>query len=264
MAYALVLGGGGVAAIGWETGLLKGLRDAGADISAADLIVGTSAGSVVGAQIATDCDLDDLYARQLQPPDPAFERLPAVGVAALGRVLAPFLRGGPMTQETLARIGALALQAATEDESGRLATIRARLPIHTWPDRRLLITGVDAASGAFVTWDRASDVPLPLAVAASCAVPVLYPPITIHGRRYIDGGTRSSTNADLARDCSMVFIIAPMPGTMGEVPALRSQGSRVELILPDAATLAAMGANPFDPVRRSSWPRPGGIVRRGR
>jgi len=234
MAYALVLGGGGVAAIGWETGLLKGLRDAGADISAADLIVGTSAGSVVGAQIATDCDLDDLYARQLQPPDPAFERLPAVGVAALGRVLAPFLRGGPMTQETLARIGALALQAATEDESGRLATIRARLPIHTWPDRRLLITGVDAASGAFVTWDRASDVPLPLAVAASCAVPVLYPPITIHGRRYIDGGTRSSTNADLARDFP------------------RSQGSRVELILPDAATLAAMGANPFDPVRRAA------------
>jgi hypothetical protein len=59
-----------VTGVAWETGLLKGLRDSGLDLTGADLIVGTSAGSIVGTQIAAGLDLDVLYARQLEPPDP--------------------------------------------------------------------------------------------------------------------------------------------------------------------------------------------------
>ena len=66
---ALVLGGGGVTGIAWELGILKGLADAGVDLTSADLVVGTSAGSVVGAQITTGRTIDDLYKTQLEPAD---------------------------------------------------------------------------------------------------------------------------------------------------------------------------------------------------
>jgi NTE family protein len=150
MSLALVLGGGGIVGIAWETGLLAGLRQAGLDLSKVDLIVGTSAGSVVGAQVATGCDLDDLYARQLQPPDPALERPSAVDMAALGQAFLTAAPTGVMTQEARARLGAMARQAVTDSEASRLKVIEARLPIHAWPERRLLITAVDAADG--VKW----------------------------------------------------------------------------------------------------------------
>ena len=66
---ALVLGGGGVTGIAWELGILKGLADEGVDLSTADLVVGTSAGSVVGAQVTSGQSLDELYAGQLEPAD---------------------------------------------------------------------------------------------------------------------------------------------------------------------------------------------------
>src|ERR1700677_148088 len=63
----LVLGGGGVAGIAWITGLLAGLADAGHDVTGVDLIVGTSAGSTVGAQLGSGVSLEELYARQTEP-----------------------------------------------------------------------------------------------------------------------------------------------------------------------------------------------------
>ena len=65
---ALVLGGGGITGIAWELGVLAGLADAGVDLTGADLVVGTSAGSVVGAQITCGGDLGALFERQLEPP----------------------------------------------------------------------------------------------------------------------------------------------------------------------------------------------------
>ncbi len=258
MSLALVLGGGGVTGIAWETGLLVGLRDHGVDLTAAALIVGTSAGSVVGAQIATGVALDELYARQTSPPDPVLERAPAVDLAALARMLG----GGPpptapLSPELCARIGRAALAAATVPEAERIAVIGARLPHHAWPERPLLITAIDAADGRFVTWDKDAGVPLTLAVASSCAVPLVYPPITIDGRRYIDGGVRSATNADLAVGYALVVVIAPLAGLSAgggvlatEAADLRAGGSVVELLWPDDAARAALGANPLDPARR--------------
>lgn len=259
MKYALVLGGGGITGIAWETGLLKGLRDAGADVTGADLIVGTSAGSVVGAQIATGVPLDELYGRQLQAVNIATERAPDIGPlteffsAARSSSTQDWAKP---TREVLAWIGEQARAAATRPtEESRLEVVMARLPIHDWPERRLLVTAVDTEDGSFVVWDRTSGVALPLAVASSCAVPWIYPPVTINGRRYMDGGVRSTTNADVAAGYEVVLIVAPMGAVMTaaldeEVAELREAGSAVDVISPDQAALDAIGPNPLDPARR--------------
>src|SRR6478752_1454482 len=171
---ALVLGGGGITGIAWELGLLAGLAEAGVDLSSADLVVGTSAGSVVGAQLTSG-------------DHPAFRR----------------------------RIGALALAAEkagrTPSEQERLDVIGARLISPEWPERPFAVTAVDAETGEFRTFDRSSGVPLVSAVAASCAVPGVYPPVSIGGRRYIDGGMRSAANADLAKGYDRLVVLAPIP-----------------------------------------------------
>jgi NTE family protein len=261
MTYALVLGAGGVTGIAWETGLLKGLRDAGLDLTGADLVVGTSAGSVVGAQVTTGVPLEELYRRQVEPHG-AKERPPDLGklmefFGASPDPNGPAVARPKPTREMLAWIGAQARAASTKvSEAGRLQVIKARLPVHEWPDRPLVVTAIDTADGAFVTWRRSSGVPLPLAVASSCAVPWVYPPATINGHRYMDGGVRSTTNADLAAGHELVLIVAPMAGFRRssvdeEADELRRPGARVEVVVPDAASIEAIGPNPLDPGRRA-------------
>jgi NTE family protein len=257
MTLALVLGGGGLVGIAWETGLLAGLRQAGLDLSRAELIVGTSAGAVVGAQLATGCDLDDLYARQLKPLASPQTPLAVVDLAAFSKAYREAAPTGVMTQSARAHIGALALAAATQSEADHLRAIEALLPIQAWPERRLLLTAVDAGDGSFAVWDKDSRIPLPLAVAASCAVPLLFPPMSIHGRRYMDGGLRSAANADLAQGCDGVIILAPtarLPGQAAPVEAeagrLRAAGHRVQVIQPDEAAARAFVPNLMDPAAR--------------
>ncbi|MGH3899114.1 MAG: patatin-like phospholipase family protein, partial [Pseudonocardiaceae bacterium] len=80
---ALVLGSGGITGIAWELGMLAGLAEHGVDLCDADLVVGTSAGSVVGALITSGNDLEELYASQLAPPDP--ERPVRMGIGTIVR-----------------------------------------------------------------------------------------------------------------------------------------------------------------------------------
>jgi NTE family protein len=254
---ALVLGGGGIAGIAWEIGLLAGLAEEGVDVRDADLVVGTSAGSIVGTLLRTGPDLAELYERQLGPVPPTEKRTDFDGTAMMTAIGAA-LAGVSDPQEARARVGALALQAATVPEDERRATIRARIGEPAWPDRRLVVTAVDARDGAFAAFDADSGVALADAVAASCAVPLVYPPITIGDRRYIDGGMRSITNADLAAGCDKVLIVAPFPGTPGsplgpshddEVAGLR-ESAEVYVVLADEVALRAFGTNPLDPATR--------------
>src|SRR6266540_1409000 len=230
MGKALALGGGGVTGIVWEFGMLAGLAEAGADLSTADLIVGTSAGSVVGAQVASGIPLEELYAGQLAQR--ANEIAARIRTRTLLAYLWAFARS-PDTASAGARIGRLALAARTVPEAERRAVLEARLPVHDWPERRLLITAVDARSGELVAFDRDSGVSLVDAVGASCAVPGVWPPVTINGRRWIDGGVRSATNADLAA------------------------GARVTVVSPDKAARRAIGRNVLDPARRAVSARAG-------
>ena len=262
MDRALVLGGGGITGIAWELGVLSGLRERGVDLTDADLIVGTSAGSVVGAQLATGVDPEERYAAQLVPPDG--EVAAALGRGTMLRLGFATVAGGRDPQRARARIGRLALRTRTVPESERIAVIGRRLPVHEWPDRDLRIAAVDAHSGEFVVLDRNAGVPLVEAVAASCAVPGVWPPVSTGGRRFIDGGVRSPANADLASGCSRVVVLAPtvraigpLVGVEAQVAALRAEGAQVALVSPDAAAVAAIGRNVLDPARRAAAARAG-------
>ncbi|MDI5975439.1 patatin-like phospholipase family protein [Amycolatopsis magusensis] len=258
---ALVLGGGGITGIAWEWGILAGLAEAGVDLTGADLVVGTSAGSVVGAQVASGIEAETRYQAQLAPPDG--ELAAALGRGMLLRFALAML-GPAGAQRFRARVGRIALRARTEaSEADRIAVIESRLPVREWPERRLLLTAVDAETGRFRTFDRHDGVPLVHAVAASCAVPGVWPPVSIDGRRYIDGGVRSGSNADLAAGADRVVVLAPLPRGIGpmtgvgkQVEALRAHAS-VVLVTPDQAALAAFGRNVLDPANRAAAARAG-------
>jgi NTE family protein len=254
MAKALVLGGGGVAGIAWETGVLLGLAELGVDLTDADLLVGTSAGSVVATQVATGQALADLHARQLESH--THERTVEFDVEAMIARFVELLADRPHPEELRRRIGEWALQADTVPETERLAIIDSRLPVKDWPRRALRITAVDAGTGEFVAFDSSSDVGLVEAVAASCAVPGVWPPVTIGDRRYIDGGVRSTINADLAAGHDRVVVLTPFTaGLAGDVAhecdALRADGARVAVVVADETSVAAFGTNPLDPATRA-------------
>lgn len=256
---ALVLGGGGVAGIAWMTGLLAGLADAAQDVTGADLLVGTSAGAAVAAQVGSGLSLDALFARQVDPALQAREIPVEVNMTEVAAEFAALLAGATSAQDVQRRVGAYALAASTVSEADRLAAVESRLPSPQWPARRLLLVAVDAETGETCVFDRDSGVDLVAAVAASCAVPGIWPPVTISGRRYVDGGIRSSDNADLASGYARIVVLSPLgpdspfptPLPLRAVVAqLRSEGAQVTVIAPDEASVAAIGTNPLNPTTR--------------
>jgi NTE family protein len=252
MSTALVLGGGGITGIAWEVGVLYGLREAGIDLTGADVVVGTSAGSIVGTMVASGLDLDLAVAMQREDEE---QKSPNVDLGLVMRAFSILRDGSLDPREARARVGALAVSAPVGDPEKQVRWFASRMPQQEWPQRRLIITGVEAESGEFVAWDRDSGVPLVRAMTASCAVPGVYPPVAINGRRYVDGGLRSGTNADLASDASEIVVIAPMADTspLGappeELATLRERAS-VVLVKPDAGARTAIGPNVLDPSRR--------------
>ena len=256
---ALVLGGGGLAGIAWMTGLLAGLADAGQDVTGADLLVGTSAGAAVAAQVGSGLSLDALFARQVDPALQAREISVEVNMTEVAAEFAALLAGATSAQDIQRRVGAYALAASTVSEADRLAAVGSRLPSPQWPVRRLLLVAVDAETGETRVFDRDSGADLVDAVAASCAVPGIWPPVTIGGHRYVDGGIRSSDNADLASGHARIVVLSPLgpdspfptPLPLRTVVArLRSEGSAVTVIAPDEASVAAIGTNPLNPATR--------------
>ena len=263
---ALILGGGGVAGISWETGVIVGMADAGLDVRDADLFLGTSAGSTVAAQITSGLMLAELFQRQIDPALQAREISVQMDMQKLGAAFANAQQDARNATELLQRIGTLALATPTITEAERRAVIVSRLPVHTWPQSRLEVIAVNAYSGERRIFDRHSGVDLVDAVAASCAVPGVWPPATIDGQRYIDGGVYSNENADLAAGFERVLVITPeVPLALLEhletqVARLRQEGSRVEIVHPDEAVkgaVAAVGGNPLDPSLRERLAPPG-------
>jgi NTE family protein len=255
---ALVLGGGGITGIAWEIGLLAGLAEAGVDLSGADFVVGTSAGSVVGAQVTSGAELEELYARQLEPA--TGETAARLNRATLAQFGWAMLRTRGDHAAFRRRIGSIALAAEkaglTPSEQERLDVIGARLVSTEWPERPFVVTAVDAESGKFRTFDRESGVPLVSAVAASCAVPGVYPPVSIDGSRYVDGGMRSAANADVAQGYDRLVVLAPIPRGIGPFASVDAQVTgliaRVAVVSPDRHSKAAIGKNVLDPAARAA------------
>ncbi len=257
----LVLGGGGVAGIAWELGVIRGVADVLPELARAlreaDVVVGTSAGSAVAAQITSDAGLATLYAAQLSKESKEIDI--ALDVDALMARYAEAGSEATSVRELRRRVGALA--PLSVDVEARRAAIAARLPRRVWPDRRLLVPAVDAESGDLVVFDRESGVSLIDAVAASCAVPGVWPPVVIDGRRHVDGGVPSGTNTHLAGGCDRILIITPSPADRAspwndleeEIEAVRP--AQVMIVRPDGALPQAQ--NPLSPATRGPAAREG-------
>jgi NTE family protein len=276
---ALVLHGGGSAGNAWEIGVIAGLFAAGLDVTGADLIIGTSAGSTAAAQITSATPAELLAAILTAAPQSRADPARSGG----GRVrIGPTLDHMERTSRIIAaaadvadmrrRMGAAALEMdAASDGSAQTrwrATVAARLPSQRWPQRSVLITAVDALTGEPVVFDRHSGVDLVDAVAASTANGFGVPPYRIGGHRYIDGGYRRNENADLAAGYGRVLVLSPFGGRSRhplewgmqlatQVGELRAQGSNVETVFPDANSLNAFGASMMDPSTRPPAARAG-------
>lgn len=251
-ARAVVLGAGGVVGTAWMAGLATGLREAGVDLAAADLILGTSAGSIIGTMLATGQDLAGLA---VPPPSaPATAPAPQPDPVLIKAVFEVLADRGLDPEAARRRVGRLALDAPTGTEQARLAAMGVLISAREWPQRRLLITAVDVQTGELKVFGRADGAPLLSAVTASTAMPGVYPPITVNGRRYMDGGIRSGTNADLAAGAGLLVVIEPLAHLFPrEVLAYEisvADPETVVTISPDAQAIDAFGPDLFD---RAAW-----------
>lgn len=271
MTRALVLGGGGPVGIAWETGLIAGLADKGVAVQHADWILGTSAGSVLGSQLALGRQPDALLhaefaAAALAKEAQAASGRPAPDLMPLMGIMARRPAGEAMPTDLMIELGTFALGAQTTSEEVFISGFGALADLeHPWPEK-YACTAVDAVTGEFLLWSKDTAAPLRLAVPSSCSVPGIFPPITIDGRRYIDGGMRSGTNADMAKGHGKVLIVAVMPpafapmmqpGIDREMAVIREHGGEAMLLAPDAGSGAAFGMNLMDNGNRDAIARAG-------
>lgn len=279
---ALVLGGGGPVGIAWESGLVAGLAQGGVDLGQADFTMGTSAGSFVGARLALGADAktfadaivaDRIPGDESRPRGAATPEGPPPDLSKLMQLMGEAQGGTRNPAEVRAEIGAWALAARTMSEDAFIESFGrsfASLPQDAWPERGFACTAVDAETGAFQFWTAKSGVGVVRAVASSCSVPGVYPPVTLNGRRYIDGGMRSSTNADMAAGHDLVLVVALRLGAAGgalgkriaerfndEIETLKGGGATVVTITPDEASVEAFGPNLMDFRRRPAAARAG-------
>lgn len=258
---AVVLGGGGPVGVGWEAGLGAGLAEAGVHLGDADCVIGTSAGSITGAYLCRGDDPPELASRigelfRSNVDGTGVDQIPETAIMTLIQTMME-LAGRETDEEVLREIGKSAIAANTIPEDSYLTALERAFGGWEWP-KAFRCTAVSAETGEFRVWDEASGVPLHLAVASSCAVPMVYPPVTIGGERWMDGGVRSPLNADLAAGCDAVVVVSVMPLQLPpgladdrlarffdeqreQVEGLRAAGAAVEVIVPDMDFLSLSG-----------------------
>ena len=283
----LVLGGGGVLGEAWMSAVLAGLAEAGDfDARRCEGYVGTSAGSIVAAGLVAGIDprsrVEELPEQPAVPESPwsaagsIASRAVGVSLTASGAVVAPLAALGLRSTESggaLLRRAALGRVADGHRSLGRIGQ-RLEEAGACW-DGRLAIAAVALETGRRVIFGRpgAPRASVAEAIEASCAIPGVFRPVTIEGRRYVDGGAWSPTNmdgADVRRGTEVLCLNptgsirpsrgAPL-GALGlvsrslaavEALALERRGARVRVVAPDAPAVAAMGFDLMDASRRSA------------
>jgi NTE family protein len=242
-----------VTGIAWEVGVVAGLGDAGVDLSGADVIFGTSAGSFVGAALASGADWKALYSTYAEGEveEPQVVAGPEVWAAWEGA-----LNDGKGDPAAVGRgMGKVARElGAKVDRSVRLEVVKSRLVATDWPET-LRVTAIDADTGELVAFDHTEGIDLVDAVNASGAVPGVWPSVTWGDRTWIDGGMVSTANAPLAKGFDRIVVLAPMPAGYGGIPgaaddvAALNRTASACLISPDDGAVTAIGPNPYDPTR---------------
>ncbi|MCX6461475.1 MAG: patatin-like phospholipase family protein [Actinobacteria bacterium] len=291
----IVLGGGGVLGAAWMTGALCALEQVhGFDPREADVIVGTSAGSVVGALLAAGITPLQMRDHQLGK---SISEGPLAGFSwdyerATGgqRPKMPKLRGpgsGELLRNSLGRLRHMPttafLSALMPEGNGSLERVGhlmdAITPMGEWSSHpNFWAVAMDYQTGDRVAFGQATApvAPLSEAVMASCAIPGWFSPVSINGRRYVDGGAVSATNVDLVAAAALdeVFVLAPMVSfaldepdsvlarlerrwriqvtkrCLSEVEKVRDAGADVVVLGPGPADLEMMGGNAMDLSRR--------------
>ena len=272
MRFGLVLGGGGVVGIAWEVGVLAGLARAGAlDPASASVIVGTSAGSVVGTRLALGASIESLVEEQSRPAEATAsstgETKPRGDLSAVMEIFGELRKAPAVTPEVTRVVGQKAMAADTPPEERWVESFEATIGRGTpWPDHvDLRIAALDCQSGERRVWTSADGevVDVARAVASSCAVPGMFPTVAIGDSRYTDGGVWSGTNGDvLAVDGldAALFVVptAAAPAQPGrrrafevEVEQLEAGGTRVATIVPGPSFAAEIGLlNLMNPAMR--------------
>lgn len=245
---ALVLGSGGLTGLAWQAGVLAGLADAGVSV-AADLVVGTSAGSVLGARLAAGEPIGDVVVALLGRGGEG-RGLPSgpIPPAAVARLLIAQLAAD--RRRAVARLGRRAGREWTPAASAEwVDAVAGDLAGRAWPVS-LVVVVTDATTGRPVLLRARRPADLAAAVAASCAMPGVFPAVPIGERLYFDGGLRSPANLDVAGSAGVVVALAPLTGALRadrrpgvQAARLRASGSSVVLLTPDAAGRRAIGVD---------------------
>jgi NTE family protein len=278
----LVLGAGGITGQAYHAGVLAALEaELGWDPRRAELMVGTSAGSISATLLRGGVPARDLAAWTTRTPLSLEGRLlqelfgsefPELEPLRTSHLLRrPSLPGPALVRRLFLRpwqppgagLALTLLAPGRTDVSQLLEPLRMVDP-PGWPGGDLWICAVRRRDGRRTVFGRpgSSPAPLHLAVAASCAVPGYFTPVVIDDIAYVDGGVHSPTNAALLsrQGLQMVVIVSPMSGARGvpvdvagvvrrhaglrlglELRALRAAGVEVVLFEPDQALQKVMG-----------------------
>lgn len=250
----LVLGGGGQCGIAWEIGLLKGLADHGIELRLSEQIIGTSAGSQVGAVIASNKTWEEIWNEQIDEEINEVNPNPNMGEVfdEYERITKEATNGDDWV-EKLCEFAKTYQVAVTEDE--HIKRIKERIGDIQWGDN-LIITGTDIETVRRKTWKQEDNINIHQALSASSSLPGVWPPTTIDGKQYSDGGSYSMENADLATETEKVIILSPnvqvdTPISLKQqVDQLIQEGKQVLSLIPNASVVAKfneMGNNPVDP-----------------
>ncbi|MEV4604615.1 patatin-like phospholipase family protein [Amycolatopsis sp. NPDC049253] len=241
---ALVLGGGGPVGAAWTSALVHRLETVGVPLSESGVVVGTSAGSIVGAWLTMEpAGLPTVPAKMRERAAWHARNVTAGrGDRTLLRSLAQDTADGPERARRVGRAAIAAVPPISEAQAGELWSWA--LPAGEWP-RRLRITAVSTDTGLARGWSPADGISVAVAVACSSAAPGVAPPVSAAGSTWVDGGVRSGTNADLALDPQWhgggavepgrVLVVAPMPSAdlAREEAFLTERGHRVRVITAD-------------------------------
>jgi NTE family protein len=294
----LVLGAGGAVGHAFHAGMLAGLAEVtGWDARDAEVVVGTSAGSVVGALLragisppdlaahSTDSALSEEGRRIAARAEDAVDHRAPIPARPPRRLVPGVSAPGAFVRAALqpwnVRPGALAAAALPEGRVPTELVASGLRPLFTsWPDQPLWINAVDLERGRRVTFGRdgaPTTTDVATAVAASCAIPAFFAPVSIDGVRYVDGGVHSPTNADLLAGMNFDLVVISSPMSVAranprfapdqparrlsrfrlarEVARIRRGGTPVLTFQPIDEDLAVMGLNAMDASRSADVTR---------